>query len=66
MTETLDFLTQHGTLVLFLAVFVEQIGIPPPAAPWLLAAGTLAGTGKMSIPSSLAAPLERPKSCWPF
>jgi membrane protein DedA with SNARE-associated domain/rhodanese-related sulfurtransferase len=55
MTKTLDFLTQHGTLVLFLAVFIEQIGIPLPAAPWLLAAGTLAGTGKMSIPGTLAA-----------
>ena len=55
MTETLDFLTRHGTLVLFLAVFVEQIGIPLPAAPWLVVAGTLAGTGKMSVLGALAA-----------
>jgi len=47
MNETLDFLVRHGTAVLFAAVFVEQMGLPLPAAPWLLAAGALAGTGKM-------------------
>src|SRR6266436_2136063 len=48
MKETLEFLVRHGTAVLFAAVFVEQMGLPLPAAPWLLAAGALAGTGKMS------------------
>jgi len=48
MNETLEFLVRHGTAVLFAAVFVEQMGVPLPAAPWLLAAGALAGTGKMS------------------
>src|SRR5262245_61620509 len=47
MNETLDFLTRHGPLVLFLAVFVEQMGLPLPAAPWLLAAGALIGAGKI-------------------
>src|SRR5262245_16287710 len=55
MSETLDFLTKHGPLVLFLAVFVEQMGVPLPAAPWLLAAGSLAGAGKMNGASALAA-----------
>ena len=55
MSETLDFLMRYGPLVLFLAVFVEQIGIPLPAAPWLLAAGALAGAGKMSVTSAIAA-----------
>ncbi|MCI0533869.1 MAG: VTT domain-containing protein [Verrucomicrobia subdivision 3 bacterium] len=55
MSETLDFLTRYGPLVLFLAVFIEQMGIPLPAAPWLLAAGVLAGAGKMSVMSALAA-----------
>ena len=55
MSETLDFLTRYGPLVLFLAVFVEQMGIPLPAAPWLLAAGALAGAGKMSVTSAIAA-----------
>ena len=47
MSETLDFLARHGPLVLFLAVFVEQMGVPLPAAPWLLAAGAMIGAGKM-------------------
>lgn len=46
MTEILAFLTRHGPSVLFAAVFVEQIGIPLPASPWLLAAGALSVTGK--------------------
>ena len=48
MTELLGFLVHHGPAVLFAAVFVEQIGIPLPAAPWLLAAGALAGAGEMN------------------
>ncbi|MCI0534219.1 MAG: hypothetical protein L0Z50_03220 [Verrucomicrobiales bacterium] len=48
MNETLEFLVRHGAAVLFAAVFVEQMGIPLPAAPWLLAAGALAATGKIN------------------
>jgi membrane protein DedA with SNARE-associated domain/rhodanese-related sulfurtransferase len=55
MSETLDFLTRHGPLVLFAAVFVEQMGVPLPASPWLLAAGALIGAGKMPGPAALAA-----------
>ena len=55
MNETLDFLTRHGPLVLFLVVFVEQMGLPLPAVPWLLAAGALAGAGKMNAMSALVA-----------
>jgi membrane protein DedA with SNARE-associated domain/rhodanese-related sulfurtransferase len=55
MKETLEFLVRHGAAVLFLAVFIEQMGIPLPAAPWLLAAGALAGAGKMSWLVSLLA-----------
>lgn len=49
MNEALQFLTQHGTLVLFAAVFAEQIGLPLPAVPFLIAAGALVGTGQMSL-----------------
>jgi membrane protein DedA with SNARE-associated domain len=31
------------------AVFVEQLGVPLPAAPWLLAGGALAATGKINL-----------------
>jgi membrane protein DedA with SNARE-associated domain/rhodanese-related sulfurtransferase len=49
MNETLQFLTQHGTLVLFVAVFAEQIGLPVPAFLFLIAAGALVGTGQMTL-----------------
>ena len=48
MNETLEFVVRHGTLLVFAAVFVEQLGVPLPAAPWLLAAGALAATGKIN------------------
>jgi membrane protein DedA with SNARE-associated domain/rhodanese-related sulfurtransferase len=49
MNEPLHFLAQHGTLVLFAAVFAEQIGLPLPAVPFLIAAGALVGTGQMAL-----------------
>src|SRR5882672_9194214 len=55
MNEILDLLVRHGAVVLFAAVFVEQAGLPLPAAPWLLAAGALAGTGKMNWLTALTA-----------
>jgi membrane protein DedA with SNARE-associated domain/rhodanese-related sulfurtransferase len=55
MNDILDFLTRHGPSVLFAAVFVEQMGIPLPASPWLLAAGALGATGKPHWYSALAA-----------
>jgi len=55
MNEALEFLARYGAVVLFAAVLVEQIGLPLPAAPWLLAAGALAGAGKMNGLLALAA-----------
>jgi membrane protein DedA with SNARE-associated domain/rhodanese-related sulfurtransferase len=55
MNETLEFLVRHGAAVLFAAVFVEQMGVPLPAAPWLLAAGALAATGKINWLVAVAA-----------
>ncbi|MEY2429979.1 MAG: hypothetical protein QOJ40_2864 [Verrucomicrobiota bacterium] len=55
MNETLEFLLRHGAAVVFAAVFIEQVGVPLPAAPWLLAAGALIGAGKMNWPLALAA-----------
>jgi membrane protein DedA with SNARE-associated domain/rhodanese-related sulfurtransferase len=45
MDEIRQFLVKHGAPVLFAAVFVEQIGLPVPALPWMLAVGALAATG---------------------
>ncbi len=55
MTGSLDFLIRHGASVLFAVVFIEEIGVPLPAAPWLLAAGALAGTGQLHWAGALAA-----------
>ncbi len=49
MSAVTNFLIQHGYLLLLAWVFVEQIGVPLPAAPVLLAAGALAGTGRLNI-----------------
>src|SRR5258705_8637977 len=48
MHDTFEFLVRHGAAVLFAVVFVEQMGVPLPAAPWLLTAGALAATGRIS------------------
>ncbi len=55
MYNTIEFLVRHGATVLFVAVFIEQVGVPLPAAPWLLAAGALAGAGRMNRFTVLAA-----------
>src|SRR6266545_6237532 len=55
MNESLEFLVRHGAAVLFAAVFIEQMGVPLPATPWLLAAGALSGTGKMNWLAALGA-----------
>jgi membrane protein DedA with SNARE-associated domain/rhodanese-related sulfurtransferase len=49
MNTLFEFLIQHGTMVVFAAVFAGQIGLPLPVVPWLLAAGALAVQGKMSL-----------------
>ncbi len=49
MTESLGFLVRHGYTLLFAWVFVEQMGLPLPSVPLLLAAGALAGSGRLSL-----------------
>jgi len=53
MHRTLEFLLHHGYIVLLGWVFAEQIGLPLPSMPLLLAAGALAGTGQLSFFASL-------------
>src|SRR5438094_9796865 len=48
-----DFLIRHGHSVLFFWVLVEQMGLPIPAMPLLLAAGALAGTGHLNFFAAL-------------
>lgn len=49
MDVPVHFVTQHGTVLLFLFVLAEQIGLPIPAIPILLIAGALIGTGQMGF-----------------
>jgi membrane protein DedA with SNARE-associated domain/rhodanese-related sulfurtransferase len=48
MNEFLQFLVEHGAIVMFVALFIEQVGLPFPATPFLLFAGALVGTGKLN------------------
>ena len=51
MDDMLAFLKDYGTLIVLAVVFVEQIGVPLPAIPIMIAAGVLAGTGYLSLPA---------------
>ncbi len=48
MTDTTQFLIDHGPPILFVVVFLEQMGLPLPALPWLLAAGALSAMAKFN------------------
>ena len=49
MKEAIEFLVRYGGVIVFAIVFLEQMGLPTPAIPILLAVGALAGSGKMSL-----------------
>lgn len=49
MNETIDFLLTHGYAVLFSFVLAEQLGLPVPSTPVLLAAGALGGLGRLNL-----------------
>ena len=50
MHTIMQLLTEHGDVVLFVAVLAEQYGLPVPATPFLIAAGALAGLERLSYP----------------
>lgn len=49
MQQALEFLLHHIEIVVFLTVLAEQIGLPIPAVPVLLAAGAVAGDGQAAL-----------------
>jgi membrane protein DedA with SNARE-associated domain/rhodanese-related sulfurtransferase len=55
--NALQFLIDHGAAVLFWVVFIEQVGLPIPAIPLLIAAGALVSAGKMSVLTALLIPV---------
>ncbi|MCS6297641.1 MAG: VTT domain-containing protein [Nitrospira sp.] len=53
-----ELLQQEGAWVLFGGVLAEQLGLPFPALPLLIAAGVLVGTGHLSWSGALMAALS--------
>jgi membrane protein DedA with SNARE-associated domain len=54
MRHLLEFVLEHGYSVLFGFVLAEQLGLPLPAVPVLLAVGALIGRGDFGLPHALA------------
>src|SRR5215475_7415835 len=53
MSDTLHFLARHGYIVLFASVLAQQLGIPLPSTPFIVAAGALAHTGQLSFGAAI-------------
>jgi membrane protein DedA with SNARE-associated domain len=53
VTETLEFLQRHSHWLVFVWIFIDQLGVPIPAVPLLIGAGALAGTGKVDLATIL-------------
>ena len=49
MADFIQFVVQHGYVLLFFWVMAEQAGLPIPAAPLLLAVGALAGQHQLNF-----------------
>jgi len=54
LEQAADFLIRHGYVVLFGWVLLEQMGLPIPAIPLLIAAGALARAGRMNLTFAVA------------
>src|SRR6267154_2860745 len=53
MSGTLQFLARHGYIVLFASVLAQQLGVPLPSTPFIIAAGALAHTGQLSFGAAI-------------
>ena len=53
MTSALELAARHGHLLLFGFVLLQQLGLPLPATPALLAAGALARTGDDTLAGAI-------------
>ena len=54
MDEAVSYLIRNAYAVLFVWVAVEQLALPIPSEPILLASGALAGTGQLRLPLAVA------------
>jgi len=53
MSDTLQYLVRHGYIVLFASVLAQQLGVPLPSTPFIVAAGALAHTGQLSFGAAI-------------
>lgn len=53
MHGMLEFLFRNGYWVLFVWVFLEQVGLPIPSVPILLACGAMAGMGQLNFAAAI-------------
>ncbi|HUC83608.1 MAG TPA: hypothetical protein VL970_00340, partial [Candidatus Acidoferrales bacterium] len=54
MSQTTQFLIGHGLPILFGVILLEQMGLPLPGVPWLLAAGALSATRQFNLGLGIA------------
>ncbi len=69
MDQIVELIGRYGVAVVFTNVFAEQAGVPIPALPTLIVAGTLAAEGKLSAATILAAAVVAsllPDTAWYF
>lgn len=66
MSATVEFLVHYGYFLLFAWVLAEQLGLPIPSAPLLLAAGALAGRHRMNLELAIALPIVTVVICDSF
>jgi membrane protein DedA with SNARE-associated domain len=57
MSPWVEFLVRHSYPILFFWVLVEQLGLPLPGLPLLLAAGALAGAGQLNLAVAVTLPV---------
>jgi len=55
MEEFTSFVVAHGYLLLAGWVFLDQLGVPIPVIPVLIAAGAVASTGQLNLAAAVAA-----------
>ena len=53
MNQATTFLEDYGGVLVFGAVLAEQLGLPVPASPILLAAGAMAAGGLLNVPQMI-------------
>ena len=55
MTQAAEFALMHGAALLFTWILLQQVGVPIPSAPLLIAAGSLASSSRLGLAPSLLA-----------